>query len=210
MYVNTSGWLTITKLKRVISSSRSHERHTVHSTFGLWSVREMGDHDSYIKWQQCHRWNKPYQIAKLSFYFIGCCRCFCCCWSLNIIFDMSNNRTCRKNVVIEQLRLNNFFQSWGVINLHRLILSMYEVSIYTAFPEFQHILTEYQFITSNGQLLNYKTFLVFPNSFPQLNASKIYTALIQQRNEKYVDICLTVHHWYKWYKHQLDITITVY
>jgi len=24
------------------------------------------------------------------------------------------------------------------------------------------------------------------------------------------DICLTVHHWYKWYKHQLDATITVY
>ena len=24
------------------------------------------------------------------------------------------------------------------------------------------------------------------------------------------DICLTVHHWYKWYKHQLDGTITAY
>jgi hypothetical protein len=24
------------------------------------------------------------------------------------------------------------------------------------------------------------------------------------------DICLTVYHWYKWYKHQLDATITVY
>jgi hypothetical protein len=119
----------------------------------------MGDHDSNIRWQQCDRWNTPYQIAKLRFYFFGCCRCFCCCWLFNIIFDMSSNRTCRKNVVMEELRLNKFFQSWGVVNLHRLILSMCEVLTYTSFPEVHHINTEYQFIISNCQLPNKKTFL---------------------------------------------------
>ena len=38
-----------------------------------------------------------------------------------IITDMSSNRTCRTNVLMEELRLNEFFQSWGMINLHRLI-----------------------------------------------------------------------------------------
>ena len=34
----------------------------------------------------------------------------------------------------------------------------------------------------------------------------IYT----ESTEMQFDICLTVHHWNKWYKHQLDATITVY
>ena len=41
--------------------------------------------------------------------------------------------------------------------------------------------------------------------------SKCSTALVFYLNLlNPFDICLTMHHWYKWYKHQLDATITVY
>jgi hypothetical protein len=37
-----------------------------------------------------------------------------------------------------------------------------------------------------------------------------FVCYYESYRETRFDICLTVHHWHIWYKHQLDATITVY
>ena len=50
----------------------------------------------------------------------------------------------------------------------------------------------------------------YQKSFVEQQFVILHQYTIFTGDRKKFDICLTVHHWYKWYKHQLDATIMVY
>jgi hypothetical protein len=54
---------------------------------------------------------------------------------------------------------------------------------------------------------------VIETNVPGRSVTTLHSAKLLWPKASYSDeyvICLTVHHWYKWYKHQLDATITAY